>query len=659
MRFGGVGLALGQADAAGRGWKITVEDYDGSDGFMPSMKKIALMVRAAIIDPDLVAWVTDVLAENGLDGRNRPDPLKLAEALLDAIRKNTIYRNDPLGVEFVQHPSVTLCLKNRFCIRGGDCDDLLALLCAVFLIAGLGAQLVIIYYGYDAEGKPIQPHVLCGVDVGRGQDMDWRYADAATWAPLGTRPPHIKEETWIDPLAESSITGMQSFDPKLVGVGKPHGGGGGHGHGGGHHGGGGHGRQWNDGHWWDWNGADWTIVETDNVACTAWSGPLPRTAATAPLHTHAEAALRASDGAPVTEWNSGHYYLYAIEGGVARVRQCEPVGVGKTTLGPRGAAVGVGFRIPPFCNIDVLLAYKRRLIPLWTQMKGDVDACGGLSLDEKFSFKYDWLAFDSWAAGAFPTCDADAEIEEGKDFEQRYAKWRARIVAAKCTPSAPEPPALAPCDPKNPAYDKDKCTPAEGTTESLTQTLNTLAKAGAVIGASVLGIYGLTIVAPAIRGALAARAESSAAKKAATAKKAAAENPISPRVKTGLLVVGGVALAGGVAAWALGKAEASPTPSVSWTKLTPFYDEADPTVARYRIPPRTTFRASVVGTSDTVKTLVPGIRVYAASDTLPKDWPPDDVAQGARRMRVEGKTAAELVFGSPSPASLDVWIATV
>lgn len=67
--------------------------------------------------------------------------------------KNIRYIRDPLDVEFVKQPSVTLST------RTGDCDDISALLAAMLMCCGNRAALTVAAFGYPA----VPSHIFASV----------------------------------------------------------------------------------------------------------------------------------------------------------------------------------------------------------------------------------------------------------------------------------------------------------------------------------------------------------------------------------------------------------------------------------------------------------------------------------------------------------------
>jgi hypothetical protein len=174
-----------------------VEAYPpGPAGIRRSVDEVAKAMRDGRIDEAVRGWAIDQLTKRGIDGRNHPSIKARTQALLDAVRAQTIYVPDPQGAEWIQKPHVTLCLRDR-CIPGEDCDGVTAALGAALLSIGLPAYAVKVTYGQDH-----QEHILVGIIDENGTKL---YADPSTNAAVMVRVPNAVDEVWIDPLDSSSV----------------------------------------------------------------------------------------------------------------------------------------------------------------------------------------------------------------------------------------------------------------------------------------------------------------------------------------------------------------------------------------------------------------------------------------------------------------------
>jgi len=156
----------------------------GEPGARLSAREAANKARAARLDPQVRSWAIGVLNESG-----RPnDPLLVADALLNALRRDKLYVPDPIDGEYLVSPECLLGTCGGIRFDGGDCDDLSAALAAAGLTVGMPAAIV-------GQGYPETKHVLVAFYIGDR----WVYADPSDPLPLGTAP-KANREHWIDAM---------------------------------------------------------------------------------------------------------------------------------------------------------------------------------------------------------------------------------------------------------------------------------------------------------------------------------------------------------------------------------------------------------------------------------------------------------------------------
>jgi hypothetical protein len=90
----------------------------GTEGTAYSLDQMAKFVRDGRNDPRMRAWAGRVLIAAG-----KPQTVKgQAQAILDELRKKTVYVQDPVNTELMAKPHVTLCLDDKgLCMPAADC----------------------------------------------------------------------------------------------------------------------------------------------------------------------------------------------------------------------------------------------------------------------------------------------------------------------------------------------------------------------------------------------------------------------------------------------------------------------------------------------------------------------------------------------------------
>ncbi len=155
--------------------KITRRPHPGgAAGIRRSLDEVARRVKEGFDHPDVRSWAGQKLWEAG-------DPkghLNQATALLKAVRAQSVYANDPDGVEYMVGAHVTLGDgKSPPKMRAADCDDfVIAYLSAC---ESVGIRTAVCGAAYD-EGGNIA-HVLGMVFA----DDNWYYTDPSVDFPFG------------------------------------------------------------------------------------------------------------------------------------------------------------------------------------------------------------------------------------------------------------------------------------------------------------------------------------------------------------------------------------------------------------------------------------------------------------------------------------------
>jgi hypothetical protein len=167
----------------------------GNGGVAISVKRVNEKIAAGRNDLRVRALAGQMLKEAG-DPRV---PRDQASAILYALRKRTCYVQDPINTEMVHSAAQTLCLDDKgFCLRAGDCDDLVVAYCSLVMSIGIPAKTVIQAFGYRQNFE----HICASIyDRDSG---DWYHVDPASELPFGESLQATKEQSF-DPMSEAVV----------------------------------------------------------------------------------------------------------------------------------------------------------------------------------------------------------------------------------------------------------------------------------------------------------------------------------------------------------------------------------------------------------------------------------------------------------------------
>jgi len=140
----------------------------GEAGIRATLRQMAGMARAAVLDPELV-----FLARRIISPASRFDPRGQVRRIRDYVEGVTRWLPDPVGVEYLAGPAVLLREIDDHRRVGADCDDVAMLAAALLNAVGIRSRLVAV--AFDPEG-PYQ-HVFTEA---------W---DGAEWRELDTTKP--------------------------------------------------------------------------------------------------------------------------------------------------------------------------------------------------------------------------------------------------------------------------------------------------------------------------------------------------------------------------------------------------------------------------------------------------------------------------------------
>jgi hypothetical protein len=157
---------------------VSREHPVGDPGGRLSIEEVARFATAGRGHPVVIAWVGHCLkAAGGPQG-----DVEKARAILDAVRKDTVYMLDPVWIEHMRGAHLTL--SGLF--PGVDCDDATIAFLAACLACGIRCAAV--GHGFDKSGTI--GHVLGAIESGG----KWYYGDASVKdVPLGS---WARKPTW-------------------------------------------------------------------------------------------------------------------------------------------------------------------------------------------------------------------------------------------------------------------------------------------------------------------------------------------------------------------------------------------------------------------------------------------------------------------------------
>lgn len=214
-----------------RGPKVVSRSHPrGKNGTKVSIREIVKHVEKGRLDPKTRAWSLETIQQGNLGGFGA-DKMAQAKAILQRLRKERPYVEDPVDGEFMQSSACTLDGCDGLKFLGGDCDDLV--IAYLSAIESVGIEGALVAHSYDSHRE--HTHVLCAVrDDKRGT---WVRCDPSTNDPFGTVSKPTRETFYGIPggkvLADSRGTvnvkkvgsALGNIRPTgdFVGVGKPFG----------------------------------------------------------------------------------------------------------------------------------------------------------------------------------------------------------------------------------------------------------------------------------------------------------------------------------------------------------------------------------------------------------------------------------------------------
>jgi len=200
----------------------------GEKGIRVSLSEIVDRVEKGRMDPKTVAWARETIVRGGLGGF-QADKMAQAKAILERLRKERPYIEDPIDGEFIPSAACTLEGCDGLVFMGEDCDGLVVAFLSA--IESVGIEGCVVAHSYEPHRQ--HTHVLAAVrDEKRGV---WVRCDPSTSDPFGTASKPTRETFIAVPggkvLADKNgvvdaarvPSGLGSSDNtgRFVGVGRP------------------------------------------------------------------------------------------------------------------------------------------------------------------------------------------------------------------------------------------------------------------------------------------------------------------------------------------------------------------------------------------------------------------------------------------------------
>lgn len=156
----------------------------GEKGTRASIDEAAKRAAEGRLDPRTRAWAIEKIVQAG-----NPKPVvERAAAILNALRRERIYVEDPTDAEFIPSAACTLHGCHGLKFLGEDCDGLLVSFLAA--IGSIGIWGAVIGHSYEPTGQI--SHVLAGVFDGQ----KWHRCDPSTKQPFGVVSNPTRER-WV------------------------------------------------------------------------------------------------------------------------------------------------------------------------------------------------------------------------------------------------------------------------------------------------------------------------------------------------------------------------------------------------------------------------------------------------------------------------------
>jgi hypothetical protein len=182
----------------------------GMAGLYDGLNELAARMERAYKRRPVIAWARRTIHEANLPGaRGYPDARAQAGAIFAALKKETTFVRDPVDVEAMAQPEQLLCLDpNGFCMRAGDCDDLVIAAGAALMALGIPVRLLLRFYD-----KQPQAHLTLEYDASATLDGDWTGMDPSVDSGIPSSAPYTQQI-----VKEVHMGGEQGT---FIGIGEP------------------------------------------------------------------------------------------------------------------------------------------------------------------------------------------------------------------------------------------------------------------------------------------------------------------------------------------------------------------------------------------------------------------------------------------------------
>lgn len=168
------------------------EISDGLAGTDQTVARMAEFVRNSLLEGQIRLTALSIIERANVP---RKDDVALARSLFEWVRSHVRYVRDPVGVETVQAPDVTLRLL------AGDCDDQSVLLAALAMSVGLAVRWRVI-----GESPQNFSHIYLEILA----DGRWCPADTTLKNRFGQAPPHSGATKVYNFKGETAMLGQKT-----------------------------------------------------------------------------------------------------------------------------------------------------------------------------------------------------------------------------------------------------------------------------------------------------------------------------------------------------------------------------------------------------------------------------------------------------------------